>query len=160
MIFVSVGPQAPFDRLCRAVDDWAVREGRDDVFIQTGRTDWTPTGCEYVRELSFVRFKERVREASLLVFHAGIGSIVSGIEHGRPMVIVPRLARFQETRNNHQVATAERFANLPGIHAARDMDELARQLDRAGSLEAPVPMSGVAGQDLIDALRDFIDRPD
>ena len=130
------------------------------MFIQTGRTDWTPRGCEYVRELSFGRFKERVREASLLVFHAGIGSIVAGIEHGRPMVIVPRLARFHETRNNHQVATAERFAKLPGIHAARDMDELARQLARAGTFEAPEPMSGVAGQDLIDALRGFIERPD
>lgn len=158
MIFVSVGTQSPFDRLCRAVDDWAIQEGREDVFIQTGRTDWTPRGCDYVRELSFGSFKERVREATLLVFHAGIGSIVSGIEQGKPMVIVPRLARFHETRNNHQVATVERFANLPGIHAARDMDELAGQLGRAGSLEAPEPMSGVAGPELIDALRGFIDR--
>ena len=43
MIFVTVGAQMPFDRMCKAVDAWAAKRGRSDVFAQIGETEWRPS---------------------------------------------------------------------------------------------------------------------
>ena len=42
MIFVTVGTQLPFDRLIRAVDNWAKAAGRRDVFAQIGPASYRP----------------------------------------------------------------------------------------------------------------------
>ena len=36
MIFVTVGTQLAFDRMIKAVDEWAGARGRTDVFAQVG----------------------------------------------------------------------------------------------------------------------------
>jgi len=40
--FATVGSQEPFDRLIRAVDEWAVLHGRSDVFAQIGDSTYCP----------------------------------------------------------------------------------------------------------------------
>ncbi|OAD23364.1 Glycosyltransferase 28 domain protein [Candidatus Thiomargarita nelsonii] len=64
MIFVTVGAQIPFDRLIRVVDQWAARNGRDDVFAQIGEGAWCPEYIEWTAMLSPIDFRERMREAA------------------------------------------------------------------------------------------------
>ena len=40
MIFVTVGSQLPFDRLVRAVDDWAAGNGGAAAFAQIGASSY------------------------------------------------------------------------------------------------------------------------
>ena len=63
MILVTVGMQVPFDRLCMAVDDWAGSRGRDDVFIQTGETDWVPSHSKYTRMIRPDEFRDLMEQA-------------------------------------------------------------------------------------------------
>ena len=51
MIFVTVGAQMPFDRLITAVDQWAARHGRDDVFAQIGQNGAEPKHVEWTHLL-------------------------------------------------------------------------------------------------------------
>jgi UDP-N-acetylglucosamine transferase subunit ALG13 len=157
MIFVSVGMQMPFDRLCGAVDEWAGRNKRKDVFMQIGETKWSPTHCNFERMISPPEFRQHIEQASLLIMHAGIGSIVTGIECGVPMILMPRLARLKETRNDHQTATLRRLGHLPGIKVCGDEQELVNELTNFNFDERPIEIGPDASPQLIQKLQSFIE---
>ena len=104
MIFVTVGAQMAFDRLVRTVDEWAATRGRKDVFAQIGPTEWRPRHIEWVAFLPPEDFRKRVADATMVVAHAGMGSIITALELGKPILVMPRRGHLQETRNDHQVA--------------------------------------------------------
>ena len=88
MIFVSVGMQMPFDRLCQAVDAWAGDNGRDDVFMQIGETDWRPSNVEYTELIDPSSFKARVRESTLLVMGPGRYRFRDYVILGAPFAVI------------------------------------------------------------------------
>ena len=61
MIFVTVGSSMSFDRLVRAVDEWAGLQGRADVFAQIGQSDYRPKYITFVQFMDPPEFRERVR---------------------------------------------------------------------------------------------------
>ena len=67
----------------------------------------------------------RSRRSRLVVAHAGIGSIVSAAEIGRPIVVLPRRAAFGEHTSDHQVETVSRLHGRPGVHVAETEADLA-----------------------------------
>src|SRR3954452_10402842 len=120
MIFVTVGTQGHFDRMVRTVDEWAGKHGRTDVFAQTGPSD---AGYRYIRVEQFIdpaKFRECVESASLVIAHAGMGSIITALELGKRIIVMPRRASMGEQRNDHQMATAKRFAQQGRIEVAFD----------------------------------------
>jgi len=60
MILLSVGTQLPFDRLVRAVDDWAVGCGRVDVIAQS---DYAPRNLKCFQFLPPEEFRDLQAEA-------------------------------------------------------------------------------------------------
>ena len=129
MIFVTVGAQMPFDRLVRTVDDWAGRVPAE-IFAQIGPSRLRPRHMAWTRFLAPGDFLAQVGAADLLVAHAGMGSIITALEHGKPLLIMPRRGELGETRNDHQVATAHRFRGLGLVEVAFDEQELVVRLDR------------------------------
>ena len=160
MIFVTVGAQMAFDRLVRTVDEWAATRGRKDVFAQIGPTEWRPRHIEWVAFLPPEDFRKRVADATMVVAHAGMGSIITALELGKPILVMPRRGHLQETRNDHQVATAERFMAQGRIRVAFDEAELVMQLDRLEELAQGRRdiLSATASPELVQALRRFLEE--
>lgn len=156
MIFVTVGYQMAFDRLIGAVDDWKSSHPDHAAFAQIGPTDHVPSHLDHVDFTEPEEFTRHVRDASVIVAHAGMGSILTALQHGKPIVVMPRRAAFRETRNDHQVATAERLRDRPGIHVAMDETELGPILDRLSELREIPPISSEASPELIAHVRRFI----
>ncbi len=129
MIFVTVGAQMGFDRLIRAVDQWAGLNGLSDIFAQIGPGRYRPVFLRHEQFLEPQRFRSIFKEASLVVAHAGMGSIITALEMDKPILVMPRRGDLAETRNDHQIATARRFSELGAIHVAFDEKELTVQLD-------------------------------
>jgi len=115
MIFVTVGTQLPFDRLIAAVDSWALKNRSEEIFAQIGNGDYSPENIKFVRYLTKKEFDIAMREASIIICHAGIGSILSAIDYKVPIVVCPRLAKYGEHRNDHQTATVSRLCPRLGI---------------------------------------------
>ncbi len=160
MIFLTIGSHEPFDRLVSAVDAWRAGIDRDiEVFGQiTARASHKPASFEWVETLPPSEYQARCRAASLIVSHAGMGSIITALTFGKPILILPRRGHLQETRNDHQYATAQKFVGRAGVWVALEEAELPALLDRLVD-ETPAERDGVspfAGPDLIDAVRDFI----
>jgi UDP-N-acetylglucosamine transferase subunit ALG13 len=157
MIFVTVGSQEPFDRLIRAVDEWAKLRVRSDVFAQIGGSTYRPLHIEFTQFINPSEFSRVMQEARVIVAHAGMGSIISALELGKQIVVLPRRASLRETRNDHQVATAERFGAQGRILVASDDHELAAKLDHAITLGNTERIATQATPRLLATIRDFLD---
>lgn len=160
MIFVTVGAQMPFDRLIKTVDQWAGERGRHDVFAQIGLTDYRPTNIQWKPFLSTEEFKQQYEIAKVIVAHAGTGSIITALQLGKPILVMPRRANLHETRNNHQVATSRQFCRFDSVVMAVDEKELFTQLDEIDNLHGRAIVEPYASWMLVGAIRDFIDEID
>lgn len=159
MIFVTVGTQLAFDRMVRAIDAWAgAASPKPEVFAQIGPTELVPQHLEHKAFVEPGEFAERAGAADAIVAHAGMGSIITALTFGKPIIIMPRRADLGEQRNDHQLATAARFADRPGVMVARDETELPGLLDRLADLRGAEPIPEFASPGLIGAIRDFIDQ--
>ena len=156
MIFVTVGAQMHFDRLIRAVDEWAYCRNRSDVFAQIGSSNRPPQHMQWTRFLPPGEFRQTVGAARVLVAHAGTGSILTALELGKPIVVMPRRAHLRETRNDHQYAMALKFSALEAVSVALDEDDLAKRLDEIDLLAQPRPIRPWASDDLLEAVRCFV----
>ena len=106
MIFVTVGSMFPFDRLVGAVDDWAgARRASPHVLAQIGEGR-PPRHLRWERRLDPAAWEAAVAAATLVVAHAGVGTVIAAATHGRPLVILPRLRRLGEHVSDHQLETA------------------------------------------------------
>ena len=160
MIFVTVGTQMPFDRMVKVVDQWARLREQADVFAQIGDTDWKPEHIAWVSYLEASDYQRRFEEADAVIAHAGMGTIIKALQMGKPLLIMPRLQKWREHRNDHQVATAKHFESYESIVAAYSEAELMERLHELEKLEVPQRIGAHASADLIGTLRRFIDDLD
>jgi UDP-N-acetylglucosamine transferase subunit ALG13 len=157
MIFVTVGTQLPFDRLVRTVDAWSGKTGAD-VFAQIGPGEYAPQHLKWTRTLPADECNDRIRGAQAVVAHAGMGSILTALQYGKPIVVMPRRAGLGEHRNDHQVMTAKHFQEQGRIRVAFDEADLVRQLDEIATIKATARIAGTASPALIAALRQFVHK--
>jgi UDP-N-acetylglucosamine transferase subunit ALG13 len=140
MIFLTVGTYPlPFDRLVRTVDT-AIKKGyiEEEVFGQIGRCNYRPLNMEYVEMLEKEMFDSYVTEASSIISHAGIGTIKIALDNNKPLLVMPRLKKYGEVVNDHQVATARKFEELGHILAVYEAEDLPKRIEQLKSF-VPTP---------------------
>ena len=123
MILVTVGAsQIPFDRLLRAMDDFAIGE---QVIVQHGASSVRPAGASCVPFIPLARLSELVREAQAVVTHAGVGTILLALTNGKRPYVVPRRQMFGEAVDDHQLECGRRFARAGVVTLVEDPTGLA-----------------------------------
>lgn len=147
----------PFDRLVSAVDRWASERNRGDIFAQIGHSDYRPQRIECRQLLEPEEFRRKYEVAAAIVAHAGTGSIITALQMGKPIVIMPRRANLMETRNDHQLATAEQFKKFSSVVVAWDERELPARLDEIDGMVGQTSVGKYASAELLKAVREFID---
>jgi UDP-N-acetylglucosamine transferase subunit ALG13 len=155
-LFVTVGYQMSFDRLIAAVDSW-VAEHRDvEAFAQIGPTGIAPESMDWERFLEPDAFRKRVESCDAMVAHAGMGSIITAFEYRKPILIMPRKGSLQETRNDHQLATARQLGLRGQTLVAMEESALPARLDQLQALRITGHGSLDPSPSLIEKLRAFI----
>jgi UDP-N-acetylglucosamine transferase subunit ALG13 len=157
VIFVTVGSMFPFDRMIRAMDAWAEQEG-GEVVAQLGEGRFAPRHMAWVRRLDRPDYAAAIARARLVVAHAGVGSVVSAGEAGRPIVVLPRRAALGEHTSDHQVETVGWLRGKPGVHVAETEAELpARIAAAAREAAAGARIAATADPAFIARIRAFIE---
>lgn len=161
MIFLTLGTQLPFDRLVKAVDDWCGETGYNDVTAQIIVSEpdgYHPLHFDWVTHLEPGPYAKIIEAADVIVAHAGMGSIITAMTYTKPIILLPRKAGLGEHRNDHQVATAQRFRNHPGICVADTEKELPALLEHMaeGGEVGNIPVPEFADEKLIAAIRDVV----
>lgn len=158
MIFATVGTQLPFDRLLLALDTWAALHPDVPVLAQTGPGKARYAHMRCAPHLDQRGYADAVERARVIVAHAGMGTILTALETGKPLVLMPRRADLGEHRNDHQRDTAAEMASLSSVTIVEDGPALCVALNRLLA-ETPVHAdrkAPVAPPPLIEAVRSFI----
>ncbi|NQX05476.1 glycosyl transferase family 28 [Rathayibacter sp. VKM Ac-2856] len=139
---ISVGTQDlyPFDRLIAA----SVPLLKDaEVLWQTGLADVSPYGIEGRASVPHHELQEAVKEADVVIAHAGTGAAITAIEAGKVPILVPRLVARGEHIDDHQIQIA-RELDQRGLAIAASPEELTEELllraaSRTAALAPAVP---------------------
>jgi len=108
MIFITVGTHyLGFERLIKKMDDIAGRTN-EEVVAQIGSTMYKPKNIKY---FSFVDEEDKILEfykkSRVIVTHAGAGTLSTILSIKKPLVIVPRLKKYNEHIDDHQLELTE-----------------------------------------------------
>lgn len=155
MIFLTIGTQEPFDRLVRTVDE-LVSEGifAEEVVGQTG-DGYCPRHFSSYSIMDKTVFDRYMAESKFVISHAGMGSIITAYTLQKPMIVMPRLRKFREHVNDHQLHTARKFEELGVVMTARDKTELK---DKIGCMATFLPAPRQADvQRLIARISGFLE---
>lgn len=133
MIFAAVGTQKfQFNRLLRTIDE-LVYLGRikETVYVQKGYSDYVPEHYQYSEFLNQKDFLHYIECCDLLITHSGVATIISGIQQNKPVIIMPRLARYGEHVDDHQVEIAKSFSEQNYVLLCQENDSLADLIEKA-----------------------------
>jgi UDP-N-acetylglucosamine transferase subunit ALG13 len=155
-VFVTVGSELPFDRLIRWMDRWAGANPHAVVFAQTGPSSYVPEHLQYCQFLTPAEFTARVKSCDLIVAHAGMGSILTSLQHRKPILVLPRRVHFGEVRSEHQVATAQKLREMNKVLVADTEDDLEELLVSAQQPAPAAAISEYADSGLLNCLTQFI----
>lgn len=148
MIFATVGshPSFRFERLLRGLESLP----GDDLVVQYGPGRPPTNAREAVRWMPFDLMLERISRASRVVSHAGVGTLLCAIDAGHVPVVLPRMRRYGETVDDHQLELARALGDAGRVVLVEDAAWL------AGAV-ATAPARGSAqdarGAELIAAVR-------
>jgi len=133
LIFVTVGTHNQgFERLVRKIDDLVEKKKiRDKVIIQTGYTEYKPKACKWFKFVSPQEFEKICKKSSLIITHAGVGSIMTCLKFSKSIIVVPRLKKFNEHKDDHQLQITKELEIQGKILAVYDVDKLENMISRA-----------------------------
>ena len=153
-VFVTVGTnEARFDRLVGAAGRLADRER---VVLQRGSSGLDAPGTDCHDFMTYQEVCDQVRAARVVVTHAGVGSVGVALHHGKLPIVVPRLRRFGEAVDDHQLLFARQLADLGLAQLVEDPADLpgaiAAATGKAISLPDPDPDLRLAIGDALGEL--------
>lgn len=131
MIFITLGSQKfQFNRLLEKLDEM-VGSGviSDEIFAQIGYSDYKPLKYEYTNFLDRDEFIKRMNQANIVITHGGTGAIVSAVKKGKKTIAVPRLAKYGEHVDDHQLQIIKQFDDLGLICACEDVAFLEKSIN-------------------------------
>lgn len=94
------------------------------VLWQTGVTDVAGLGIDGQESVSAAEMHAAVKEADLVIAHAGVGSALTALDLGKMPVLLPRLkTRYNEMVDDHQLMIAAELDSR-GVAVSRDPSAL------------------------------------
>lgn len=133
MILVTLGTQdKSFERLLKALDNLIDKKIiQEEVVVQAGYTNYESKNMKVFSYLPKEEFEKLIEECDLLITHAGVGSIMAGLKRKKKIIAIPRLAKYQEHTNDHQLQIAEEFEKEGYLLSVVDLKDLKKVLNKA-----------------------------
>ena len=133
MIFVTLGSQKfQFDRLLKEIDRLCeCGIIKEKVYAQTGESNYEPINYEYRKFMDRKEFQKYMDECETVITHGGTGAIITAIKKGKKVIAVPRLAKYGEHVDNHQVELAEVFKEKVNVIVVDDMNDLEKAIQES-----------------------------
>jgi UDP-N-acetylglucosamine transferase subunit ALG13 len=156
-IFLTVGSMLPFDRLVTAVDSCPEIYCNHNIFAQIGDTDYRPNNFKFQKIISPTDYRNHCCKCDLVLSHVGMGTIITALEYGKPLILLPRRPELKEVTNSHQLATARWLKDRPGIRVISSENEISTQIAEivlfSEKVKNFIPNNNIL---LTDSIRKFI----
>ena len=132
MILVLLGTQdKPFNRILNAIRK-EIEKGniKDEVIAQVGCTKFN---YDKIKTFDFVSKEELatlIDKAKFIITHAGVGTITECINKNKKVIVVPRLKKYKEHTNDHQLQITKEFALKNYVLPLYDEKKLSNVLEK------------------------------
>lgn len=140
-----------FDRLLQKMDEIA-GTFNEEVVMQIGHTSFRPQKAKWFDFTTEAGIREWCRQARVVVTQPAM-SILDAQEQDKPVIVVPRLKRYDEVIDNHQLDFAGRLEKEGKVIAVYDVDKLEETLRTIDSKAVKL----VRDKRLVKALRKYIE---
>jgi len=132
MILVTLGTQdKSFERLLveieRLIDQKVIRE---KVIVQAGYTKYSSDKMEILDYLPKDEFEKLIHQSRILITHGGVGSIFDGLARDKKIIAVPRLSKYMEHTNDHQLQVVEKLGNEGYILPCTGVEDVEENLKK------------------------------
>ena len=158
MVFVTLGTQdKPFDRLLKAIDK-EIEKGtiKGEVVVQAGCTKYESKNMKIFDLIPLDDFDELMGKCDYLITHGGVGSIVTGLNKDKKVIAVPRLEKYGEHINDHQLQIINNFDKMGYIIGCIDLDELEDKIKKVKNFK---PNKYKSNRDnMVKLVCDLIDK--
>ena len=126
MIFVTLGSQKfQFNRLLAKLDELIVNGTiQEEVFAQIGYSDYKPLHFTYKEFLDREEFAATMTKCSTVITHGGTGAIIGAVKKGKKVIAVPRLSKYGEHVDDHQIQLLKQFDDMGIISACYEFEML------------------------------------
>ena len=155
-LFVPLGTQKfPFNRLILALNKLIEQKKYqpNDILVQSTIFD-IEVNCNHVGLIPINEFNQYMEKAEVIVTHSGVNSIISSMKLQKPLIIVPRLHKYGEHVDDHQLEIANLMENKFNILVLKDINDLADFIEEAKSHEYKPWISH--REELIQSIRNDI----
>ena len=125
MIFVALGTQK--QSMHRLIEYLADR--KEEIVIQNGHT---VVSYQHMKSLGFITYGEMekwIKKADLVITHGGGGTIFLALRHHKKVIVVPRLKKYREHINDHQVEFSNYLDDRKYVLTAYSKDDLNYKID-------------------------------
>jgi UDP-N-acetylglucosamine transferase subunit ALG13 len=137
-----------FSRLVEGMDQIASQID-EPVMMQIGATPYRPRAAAFFDFVTQQEMDDLCQQARVIVSHAGAGSILTALRFNKPLIVVPRLQKYGEHVDDHQLELAEALSQTGALRVAHETDQLAELLTSA----APFDSATSNRKHLVEALR-------
>lgn len=137
MIFVTLGTQdKSFERLLKKLDELIDRRMiRSKVVVQAGSTKYKSDNMEILSFIDMNCFNAYIEKCDYMITHAGVGTIINGINHNKKVLAVARRVEYGEHENDHQVEITQKFADMGYIIGCINIDDLEEKIGLLDTFE-------------------------
>jgi UDP-N-acetylglucosamine transferase subunit ALG13 len=124
----------------------------EKVIMQIGYTNYKPINADYFSFIdSFEEILRLNRDSRVVVSHAGAGSIVTALKQKTPVIAVPRLKKYNEHINDHQLDIAHAMSDDKNITIVYNIESLEYCLKSNFYF-----VEGFTNHDLVPQLKNYI----
>jgi UDP-N-acetylglucosamine transferase subunit ALG13 len=158
LILIVLGThELPFERLLKEMDRQIfVGNVKEEVIVQAGHTKYHSTHMEIFDFTTYEKMEELYRQASFIITHGGTGSITMGVKMGKKVIAVPRLIKYGEHNDDHQLEIVKQFQETGHILTWNEPMTLADVIRHVDDF-VPVPFVSGNGQ-ILSIIKDFVDK--
>lgn len=158
MILVLLGTQNnSFKRLLEAIQHNIDKKViTDEVIVQAGFTKFESKDMKILDLIDKEELSKLQDEADLIITHGGVGSIISSLKKGKKVIVVPRLKKYDEHVNNHQLQIARRFEQEGYVKCAINLKNLEKVIK---SMDKFIPMKYESDEsNVVNIIENYIDN--
>ena len=134
MILVTVGGSSfKFDRLFKILDELCDDKiiDADELVVQTGKIDYKIRNYVHFEFVDALKMKEYQKNADLIICHSGTGTVINCLKNNKKIIIFPRLSKFGEHTDDHQLELCETFYSNGYVLKALDKNDLVEAINHS-----------------------------
>lgn len=154
MILVTLGTQKqPFTRLLDMIEKSKIK---DEIIVQAGHTKYNSQKMKLFEFINYEEMDKLVEKADLIITHGGTGSIVEPLKKGKKIIACPRLKKYGEHVDDHQIQLVDSFSEVGYILKLNENDDIDKLVTKIKKMKMVKFISNT--DNFIQNLKEEIDK--